>query len=842
MSHKVNYPVFFLFFLLTSSVSSLASIGMRNCDVVQGKKDFPWEISNGCGETYLTDIFYAEAIQNEQIAPLTIQDKHNQNKRIQIDRLIYPTIGNPNLYSKNNPQDTLMLVLRTEELADVKWENFQHPHSTQKKRRATSNDKVPTFYLVDRSQRSALTNSKPMKPGKDIHKIEPSIFLVHSQSQYPEVFRHRYTYEAHFDEKVMKGIEPGMYDIRVDMPSGVFEYQYNAVSVIEKESENYSVINVTDSQVSISLKASKALQEKTFKIVSHDKLKQFVEYINYVMENPDKAKSEADQKIRNAPFITFNGDLHNGGSPGSLLPADVMYTYQKEAEAIMNILMELRKPIFLVAGNHDGYVSMGHVPALVSAYAKLSPNHKSLDELVQEEEKLQGRTGLYSRYKKFISETEETLGGKHVDIFTGVFVRTTAQSFKEAYAYLEEDKRNLPLYDGFYYWRKTYGPLHTSWSYGKNHYINMNSYDCRQHRRSGWGMYTVNYGGCISLEQNLWISREINATNKQNLDIVLIAHHDPRGGHKGKDFPFYFKQLEYTGAGLSLKNYIQGEIIMAKYCKLSEESTRSKTANLGCLHDGLQEWMLPDKEFDCHSRYKFKEGENAGKCNQENFDYASNGEEKHRAWYSGYALIDKLARNKNLRTLLLGHTHYNSIETLLPGDELVPGSVILSKEDHKKFAEKNAGKEQSIPMRALSRLKELFGSDTQEEEKSSEEDKALLVRNGIQEEITEHLEATKLVFSDSGHSFRRILDDHELLVLRLTSVARMSEQKTKDDKEMFGFTLFDVDMEGNVKGYEKPQINGVTYMRNSSETNTVNFKDVDTIRIDRNERLKPDSL
>ena len=65
------------------------------------------------------------------------------------------------------------------------------------------------------------------------------------------------------------------------------------------------------------------------------------------------------------------------------------------------------------------------------------------------------------------------------------------------------------LYDGFYQWQRTYGPLTASWKFGKNRYVALNSFELRQHRRSGWGMYTVNYGGGMTDVQMGWLDREL---------------------------------------------------------------------------------------------------------------------------------------------------------------------------------------------------------------------------------------------------------------------------------------------------------------------------------------------
>src|SRR5690606_26669659 len=123
----------------------------------------------------------------------------------------------------------------------------------------------------------------------------------------------------------------------------VYEYQYNAVRVFDSEPEEYPVVNVTDTQVSVSGEYDTATRKK---------LDELVHFLN----------TTNDPNILNAPFITFNGDLHNGGSPVSLRQRTVAWTYNEEAKAIVSLLKHLPLPIFLTAGNHDGYVATGHVP------------------------------------------------------------------------------------------------------------------------------------------------------------------------------------------------------------------------------------------------------------------------------------------------------------------------------------------------------------------------------------------------------------------------------------------------------------------------------------------------
>ena len=71
-------------------------------------RERPWEVISAKGETYLANVFYADASQNEQIMPWVVDG------RAVIDRLVYPTLGNPNLYVKDDASDELTMVLRLE--------------------------------------------------------------------------------------------------------------------------------------------------------------------------------------------------------------------------------------------------------------------------------------------------------------------------------------------------------------------------------------------------------------------------------------------------------------------------------------------------------------------------------------------------------------------------------------------------------------------------------------------------------------------------------------------------------------------------------------------------------
>src|SRR5262249_15036138 len=159
----------------------------------------------------------------------------------------------------------------------------------------------------------------------------------------------------------------------------------------------------------------------------------------------------------------------------------------------------------------------------------------------------------------------------------------------------------------------------------------------------------------------------VEADTKNPKDIVLIGHHDPRGGHNGKDYPYAFPQVDYRGMAQSTKNFVNGEVINKKLCDNVPSFALSDARQLSCLHDGLQEWMLADEEFDCEDVDRVADG----RCNVD----AIKADPRKSLFFSQFDLMQRLATHPTIRTLLLGHTHYNSLEILQSGDEIAPGTV-----------------------------------------------------------------------------------------------------------------------------------------------------------------------
>jgi hypothetical protein len=785
--------------------------------------EFPWQISTSQGETVLPNYLYAEKSENEQIIPTALKLRHRTGHGTfiyEIDRVIYPTLGNPNLYIKSDPEDSLMVVLRVEKtwLEQMGARSTPIPGSRDQELHFPDPQRAAVFWLTQKSDRARIESTRRFEgPG---WLLKASRLIVHGEEDLPEEFRSRATLKIYFDQNAMAAVPGGFYDLSVDFVNGAetlaHEFHYNAVRVFEHspQDDSYTVLNVTDSQVSVSSIVQKAFGGTSYAALTGDKLKDFVTFVN----------TSEDPKIRNAAFITFNGDLHNGGSPITLKAEDVVSTYLEESRNIVLALRELEFPIFLVPGNHDGYVSFGHVPGLSRLLGgqKLA---KALEPYASPEQ--------IQKLGRFVEATKKLPGGRHVDLFGGKYVkRLGLKSFRD-WKEVPEDQRNVVLYDGFYQWQRTYGPLYSSWFFGKNHYINLNSFDLRQHRRSGWGMYTVNYGGGLSFFQLEWLRRELIRRELRDRDVVLLAHHDPRGGHNGKDYPYYFKQVDYEGLMDSIVNYVRGEVLNPKVCELVPDWAKSTKRKLSCLHDGLQEWMRADPEFDCDNKQLLTSGPKAGQCNQELYKPIAGGL-KYHPMYTGYYLIHRMATNPRVRTVLLGHTHFNSIEILQPGDSLVPDKVVFDFEQHKIAAQID----QANPVRVTSHTRELEVSQgrtpdfTKAPPKLPDGKSYDLRFHGIYKE--DGFFAQDL--TEAGFQFQRRVKDRELAILRLTSVSDLSAQELLlDQTPMYGFSVLGVSRSPSSTSVA-PQINSITFYQRDAKAGAAKFRIVGEKELDRSTR------
>jgi hypothetical protein len=772
--------------------------------VEQQLAEKPWEVVSSKGETYLPNVFYADASQNEQVMPVAL-DGH-----VMIDRLIYPTLGNPNLYTRSDPKDEFMVVLRIEERAYAFLDAAPSsvPGSSLTRLQIPNDPKTGfAFFLVPRDARDANTESThaiSSGSGTGVYRIYPNDVLMNPvPADMPASLRLRNTLRFVFKQGAMAKVPPGLYDVRFELrrddaiEDSVYEYQYNAVRVFDTEPEEHSIINVTDTQVSVgSLYDSK----------TKEKLEQFVQYVN----------TTDDPNVRAASFITFNGDLHNGGSPGSLRQRTVANTYNAEAKTIVDTLKYLPLPIFLTTGNHDGYVSTGQVPGAVkTADDALSDD---LEKVTNDASPKAWPGFTWSGFKTYIDETAaaDELGGWHRDLYVGAFSRSSKGStFSESWKEIPREQRNEVLYDGFYQWRKTYGPLYYSYKFGKTFYVSLNSFELRQHRRAGWGMYTVNYGGGMSDVQLAWLDRELLRAKTDRSDVVLLAHHDPRGGHKGLDQGYYFDLLEYESVWQSAINYLAGKAWDPAVCQ-APDWVLSRDQQDSCVHDGLQEWMGPDEDFDC----AWDDRNAQGLCDES------------KLFFSGVELMKRITRNPEVRTVLLGHTHYNSLEVLQTGDELLPGQFPVDDDKAKQLA----GLEIQNPFRGYAvqqRHARLAGA------RFFARDADYTPSTLPVEPIARRVKELAAMYDRAAPAAaERTLDapmghPRELVIMRLVSNADLANQKYQGQSAL-GFAVLHLTSKSDVRAYDNPQINEVTFFVNKGGNV---FDDIETAEINRNAHL-----
>ena len=741
----------------------------------------PWEVVSDQGETYLPNTFYADASQNEQVMPTALDGRY------MIDRLVYPTIGNPNLYVKEDASDSFMTVLRLEPstIAHLAPKRDRNVPGTTRSYLDLTEDKLNriSIFLVPRDGRQTYTEYGSPVPGVDnktIFRLEGAEYQVNEEpADMPASLKVRSTVRAIFRKDQMKDIPAGLYDIRVEVKKagdlvptasgGLVEWQYNALRVFDKAPDSqYQVINVTDTQVSIG---------NEYSAKTKSRLEDFVSWVN----------TSQDAEVKDAAFITFNGDLHNGGSPFTLLQKGVSHTYNSEAKAILNAIKWLKHPIFLTIGNHDGYGSTGIAPDIVRQGE--SAIGTSINEIVGAAYPRAWPSFDQNAWQSYLTSIKQTPGGRPLDLFTGSFVRRAgAKTFTEGWREVPRDQRNMLLYDGFNQWKRTYGPTYSSFRFGRNVYVNMNSFEIRQHRRTGWGMYTVNYGGGMSEEQLEWAAREVKKAPSD--DVILLSHHDPRGGHNGKDLGFFFSPLSYNGISQSTFNYLKGEVWNPQVCKLPSWA-QSGNQELLCIHDGLQEWMGPDQDFDCRDDEKKN-----GRCDLNLFTEGKT----HYYRFSAYQLIDLIAKNANVRTYLLGHTHYNSLEVRVPNDELAP--VVLDP----KVLTDYATLEVENPTRGYAWLTEQGGAAPGGNGNYDPEAVKLAA-------IQARLNALQKMYEGAGKQYVQKLANHELIYLRTTSNADLTSQKYGNDP-MLGFSVLTLKTKADARGFSVPQINEITYFRN----------------------------
>ena len=196
--------------------------------------ELPWEVVSSKGESLVPDVFYAEASQNEQIMPYAIRG------HVMIDRLIYPTIGNPN----PTPAPTRPTSSPSSPASEDAFEHLapELPRSRQPLRALTIEKRRRT------ARRAAV--SRDARDGHGVHhrglagrrhgvyRVVPSKIREPRAGGHAAQFKVRKTLRSVFDQAAMAKVPAGLYDVRIEPRKagarssvGPSRVQYNAVRV-----------------------------------------------------------------------------------------------------------------------------------------------------------------------------------------------------------------------------------------------------------------------------------------------------------------------------------------------------------------------------------------------------------------------------------------------------------------------------------------------------------------------------------------------------------------------------------------------------------------------------------
>jgi hypothetical protein len=177
-----------------------------------------------------------------------------------------------------------------------------------------------------------------------------------------------------------------------------------------------------------------------------------------------------------------------------------------------------------------------------------------------------------------------------------------------------------------------------------------------------------------------------------------------------------------------------------------------------------------------------------------------------------------------VRTVLLGHTHYNALEVLQQGDELLPGSLPVDEGS----AQKYATLEVQNPMRGYSLL--------QNGGRSADYDHHALGIGAMERSFADFVGQYAQAVSGWQRTLSGTLGPRELVVLRLVSNADLTSQTYSSGKTALGFGILFVEPKSDTRGFDLPQINRAKFFAN---VGSGNFTEVGTIEIERTERMRP---
>jgi hypothetical protein len=217
--------------------------------------------------------------------------------------------------------------------------------------------------------------------------------------------------------------------------------------------------------------------------------------------------------------------------------------------------------------------------------------------------------------------------------------------------------------------------------------------------------------------------------------------------------------------------------------------------------------MRPDTEFDCD-------------WDQRNPDFTCDTS-KGDPFASGIELLKRLASSPQVRTLLLGHTHYNAMEVIQQGEELVPGQFPVDGDAAVKFA-------------TLEVVNPLRGYSSSQQ--TADYDPHRVPISPIEQSFNQFTKQYDKSVTGWNRTLTAASTPRELLVLRLVSAADLANETYSGGKSAMGFSVLSLTKKDDPRAVTQPQINHAKFFANTGQAT---FTVVGEIDIDRTKSLKP---
>ena len=431
----------------------------------------------------LGDLNYANVQDNEEAQTLPIPTRINE--------IIYPTLGFPSLL-KRGQSFSIILQLSDEARLNLERNLTQAQYEIY----LTSGYREPPKKKIPKGFEKKFTSYFDFiehQPGAEeyftsflyMQKLEPERinFSVATQFVKSEFFQGKLIIEARMPRDIPQEYNRVL-DLEIKIKLGgetlLHDKQYHSMGLLE-EKEKYRFIHMADPQIN---NLDFNLNGPTF---SHHEdlatqqfaLYQAIEEMNFI--NPDFALMSGD-------LVDGGNSYYNVGGMTALFTGfDMIFgpytqtqdyhlgssTYWNEFSSIIKFIRQLSFPVFSAIGNHDGYAS----------YEKMNNS-------------------------KTVKDVE----------YSGVSLGREEQKV---------------IFDGKHYWRKMFGPLYYSFDFGMWHFVVMDTFDLERFFRLSYSNFASNNGGWVSKEQLAWLETDFKAASDRGQNIILVGHHDPRGGAKG---------------------------------------------------------------------------------------------------------------------------------------------------------------------------------------------------------------------------------------------------------------------------------------------------------------------